>query len=261
MIRLTLPLVFALAAASSPQEPAPPAKPTGEPAAAADSNDPEARRVAKAREAVETFFAATFPREFAVVIAADRKEFDAYLAKEYGWPDSQCWMVATGTAKGIAILDPAVWKTDACEHDGTNEAHVQGIVTHELVHVFHGQKNPTGDFEGMDDLGWFVEGLAVHVSGQLDAEHRNKDREAIEKGAAPAALKDAWSGKWRYAVCGSLVRYLDETHGRAKLVELLAATTPERFHDLLGASESELLEGWKKWVAARDRKSPPRSGP
>lgn len=210
--------------------------------------DPNATRIAKGREVVETFFGAKFPREFTITIAKDRKEFDAYLAKEYGWPESQCWMVATGVAKGLAMLDPAKWKTDACEHDGTNESHVQGIVTHELVHVFHGQKNETGDFTGMDDLGWFVEGLAVHVSGQLDAEHRGKDREAIEKGAAPKDLKTAWSGRWRYAVCGSLVRYLDEKHGRAKLIELLGATTPERFHAMLGASEKELLDGWKKWL-------------
>lgn len=236
--------------------PPPPSAPPQATPAKQPKEDPEAVRVAKAREVVTTFFGAAFPREFAVTIAPDRKAFDAHLKEAYGWPGSECWMVATGIDKGIVILDPAVWKTDACEHDGTNDAHVLGIFTHELVHVYHGQKNPTGDFTGMDDLGWFVEGLAVYASGQLDVEHADKDQEALKKNAGPKDLKSAWSGRYRYAVCGSLLRYIDQKFGREKLVALLAVTTPQEFHASLGITEADLLRDWAIWVTDRPAKKP-----
>lgn len=248
------PLTSLSIVADVPPPPSAPAqaKPAKEPAKEA----PEDARVAKAREVVTTFFGAAFPREFGVTVSPDRKAFDAHLKEAYGWPGSECWMVATGIDKGIVILDPAVWKTDACEHDGTNEAHVLGIVTHELVHVYHGQQNKTGDFTGMDDLGWFVEGLAVYASGQLDVEHADKDQEALKKNAGPKDLKTAWSGRYRYAVCGSLVRYIDQKFGREKLVALLAVTTPDEFHATLGATEAELLRDWATSVEDRAAKKP-----
>ena len=153
-------------------------------------------------------------------------------------------MVATGVADGLAVLDPAVWKTEACEHDGSNAEQVQRIITHELFHVFHGQKNPTRDFTGMDDVGWFCEGLACYASGQLDHEHLGRDIEAVRSGAAPKSLATAWSGKYRYAVCGSLVRYVDKRFGRETLLRLLAATKPAEFDAILGIPGDKLLADW-----------------
>jgi hypothetical protein len=46
--------------------------------------------------------------------------------------------------------------------------------------VYHGQFNPTRDFTGVDDLDWFIEGLAVFASGQLT-------KERLEQMAAAAA--------------------------------------------------------------------------
>src|SRR6516165_2607432 len=83
-------------------------------------------------------------------------------------------MVASGVADRMVILSPRVWKTQAAEHDPADAEHLRDLIAHELVHVYHGQHNPRPDFDGMDDSGWFVEGLAVYVSGQLERSHRGQ---------------------------------------------------------------------------------------
>jgi hypothetical protein len=106
----------------------------------------------------------------------------------------------------------------------------------------------------MDDLGWFVEGLAVIASGQLDREHKDKDIEALAKNAGPKELATAWSGRYRYAVCGSLVRYVDETLGRKKTIALLAATTSREIPEILDSDEAALLAAWRNAVTERAAK-------
>src|SRR5262249_17759163 len=126
-----------------------------------------------------------------------------------------------------------------------------GIITHELTHVFHGKHNQPHDFTGMDEAGWFVEGLAVLVAGQLDAGHAGDARAALAANAAPAALANAWSGRYRYGVSGSMVRYIDVTYGRRTLLELLAATSNHQILDRLHLSETEFLNRWRAWVTAQ----------
>ena len=157
-------------------------------------------------------------------------------------------MVAAGVADALRILSPRVWTTEACEHDPRDAEHVRGIVVHELTHVFHGQHNPTGDFTGAEEVGWFAEGLAVVVSGQLATGPRASALEAVDAGAVPRELEAAWSGAHRYGVCGTLVLYLDELLGRDRLFELLAATTEEEILRAAGMSEEELLVEWRAFV-------------
>jgi hypothetical protein len=117
-----------------------------------------------------------------------------------------------------------------------------------MVHVFHAQTSPNPNFESMDEIGWFVEGLAVYASGQLDGSKLASPREAIEKGKAPAELEKAWSGKYRYGVSGSMVKFIDAKYGRKTLLELLKLTNEK---DLLGAlkiSEADFLARWKEFV-------------
>ena len=122
------------------------------------------------------------------------------------------------------------------------------VVAHELVHVYHGQHNPTGDFEGMDDLGWFVEGLAVYVSGQLEHGHKHAAQNAIAKGKAPTQLARAWSGPFRYGVSGSMVRFIDKRYGRDMLWKLLPETKPDKVLNHLGLSEKDFLAAWRNAV-------------
>ena len=122
-------------------------------------------------------------------------------------------------------------------------------IAHELVHVYHGQRNPRPDFDGMDDLGWFVEGLAVYASGQLERAHRTAARDAIKAGKAPTRLADAWSGPFRYGVSGSMVAFVDKRYGRQTIRMLLAVTSNEEALKLLHTSEGEFIDAWKGYVA------------
>lgn len=199
------------------------------------------------RAAVESFFGAPFAGAFTIRVFPERASLTAHWAASWGVPDlrTECWMVASGVAGELALLTPRVWNTEACEHDPTDTASTRRVLWHELVHVYHGQHNPHPTFDGMDDLGWFVEGLAVLVSGQLDAEHRGDARQAIAAGAAPTHLAAAWSGRWRYGVSGSLVAYVDRTWGRATVTAMLADTTQSGLLARLGVTEETLLSRWR----------------
>jgi hypothetical protein len=201
-------------------------------------------------EQVERFFGREFPRSFEVIVVPDRAAFDAALPAEWGLTPTQCWMVACGVAEHLWILSPSVWREQACEHDPNDSEHVRGIVEHELVHVFHGQANPSGDFSAVEGLDWFVEGLAVYASGQLDQRHMLSAADALKAGAAPEHLADAWKGKYRYGVSGSIVRCLDRRVGRAVISKMLAATTQAEALSLAGMSEDELLSAWRASVLA-----------
>ena len=200
------------------------------------------------RRAVSAYFGAPFPDPVAVTLAPDRAAFTAVLKAEWGVPETQCWMVGTGVADFLVILSPRVWGAEACEHDPADTQHVQDIVTHELTHVYHGQRNPTRDFDGADEVGWFVEGLAVLVAGQLGRGRLSDPREAVRASAVPARLSDAWSGRYRYGVSGSLVSYIEVTWERAAVRDLLAVTTQAQLLTRLGVTEQQLLDRWNAWV-------------
>ena len=200
--------------------------------------------------AVKKFFGKKSPESFEVYVFPDRKSLTEAWRKDWNAPDfeSQCWMVASGTASKLTMLSPRTWKREACEHNPDDAADTQRVVTHELVHVFHGQHNPNPNFDGMDDVGWFVEGLAAYASGQLDSVKLASAREAIEKGKAPEALEKAWSGKYRYGVAGSIVKYIDTKFGRRMLLKMLKGTTEKELLGMLDLTEGDLLSGWKDFV-------------
>jgi len=197
---------------------------------------------------VERFFGAPFAEPFVVTVHPERASFDLTLPPEWGIGKSECWMVASGVAAGLQLLSPRAWKAEACEHDAANARHVRDLIAHELVHVFHGQHNPSPDFVAVTGIDWFVEGLATYASGQLAAGDVAPAREALERGTGPKELATAWSGKYRYGVSGSLVAFLDLELGRARLVELLDATSAEELLPRIGMDEPELLERWRAWV-------------
>jgi hypothetical protein len=200
---------------------------------------------------VEKFFGRPFPKPFAVEILSGRSAFDDYFNRRWKIPKTEPWMVASGVADRMVILSPRVWKTEAQEHDPANVPHLRDLVAHELVHVYHGQHCPKPDFDGMDDMGWFVEGLAVLASGQLAHAHRTAAAEAIKAGQAPAQLAAAWSGRYRYGVSGSMVEFVDQRHGREIIRKLLAATTNAEALRILNTTETQFLADWKASVAAR----------
>jgi hypothetical protein len=197
---------------------------------------------------VEKFFGAPFPKPFDVRLFPARAALDGWWRAAWHVPDleTECWMVASGTGPELDVLSPRVWKTEACEHDPADSAHTARLLTHEIVHVYHGQHNPRPDFDGLDAIGWFPEGLATYVSGQLAHEHAGQAREAIESDKAPARLEDGWSGKYRYAVSGSLVHYVDTKWGRKTVTRMMADTSEAGILSRLHTDEATLLRDWRE---------------
>ncbi len=197
---------------------------------------------------VESFFGIPFERPFVVEVFPDRSAFDGFFRTRWGIEKTEAWMVAAGVADRLVLLSPAAWRAEAVEHDPEDAEHVRDLLTHELVHVYHGQKNPRPDFDGLDEIGWFVEGLATYASGQLEHSHRSAAKEAIEAGRAPLRLGDAWSGRERYGVSGSLVEFVDLEYGRGTIVALLGATSQSEILRALELTEEDLLAAWRAYV-------------
>src|SRR5262249_36593925 len=150
----------------------------------------------------------------------------------------------------LSILSPERWRDEACEHDPDDPHELAALIAHELTHTYHAQVNPVLDAGGdaADSMAWFVEGLAVVVSGQIDDGHEAPAPEAIATGHAPAHLAEAWSGEYRYGVSGSLVRFVDQTWGRATVVRMLGARDGADLLAMLGVDEAALLERWEAWA-------------
>ena len=215
------------------------------------TDDPAANQMRsifnEAHDAVVAFWGKPFSAQVNVTLAADRANFDAGFPPEWGFK-SECWMVGAGVADFLLYLSPAAWAEQACEHDPDDARHVLDIAVHELAHVYHGQINPTRDFTGAEEIGWFVEGLAVVVAGQLDRDRYSDPVDAIQQGSVPDSLRNAWSGQHRYAVAGSITNYIDKTYGRKVLYELMSVTTEAALLDKLGVTERQLLDAWRAWV-------------
>ena len=197
------------------------------------------------RERVEAYFSRPFPKPFLVEVLASRSDLDKAFAERWEAPKTACWMVAAGIADRLLLLSPRVWKAEACGHDA-GPVHVGEIVGHELVHVFHGQVAPHGDFRGMDELAWFVEGLATVVSGQLDGSHAGDSSVALKAGRGPKTLASAWTGRYRYGVCASLVRHIETTHGRPILDRLMRLGTNAAVMATLRTNEGAFLAAWRR---------------
>jgi len=196
---------------------------------------------------IQLFFGASFPDPIHFRMVADRAAFDSAVSK-FGLSSTQCWMVGLGTADLMVVLSPSAWAKQACEHDPNDWPAVRQLITHELIHVYHGQFNPSRDFTGIDDLDWFIEGLAVFGSGQLTKERLDRMQAAISAGQLPSSLSKVWTGPNRYAFAGSLVRYVDQTWSRATVVRLLRVRSTAEALALLSISEKSLLEGWRESV-------------
>jgi hypothetical protein len=200
------------------------------------------------QQKLEGFFGQPFKKGFEVEVFPDRAAFDEYFWKRWKLPKTSAWMVASGVADRLTILSPRVWKSQAEEHDSADTQHIRELVAHQLVHVYHAQHNPRPDFDGMEDIGWFVEGLAVYVSGQLERSHRTAARDALKSGKGPTRLADAWSGRYRYGVSGSMVEFVDKHYDRAVIKNLLTVVSNEEALKVLKATEGEFLEAWKAYV-------------
>jgi len=199
---------------------------------------------------VSNFFSDTFHQKPAVFIYYTRTELDAQWQKDWQMPGfkSECWMVASGVAAKLDMISPVQWKKEACEHDFNDITGTQQLITHELVHVYHGQLNASPDFSDVSGIDWFVEGLATYASGQCDGKRLAEVKLAVAENSFPKTLDGFWTGKLKYGMSGSLVMFIDKKYGRQQLIQLLPFNRKQQILDALSVTEEQLLSDWKNYM-------------
>jgi len=207
-----------------------------------------ARWLDQGQKEINKFFDGGFKKKFEVFIFSERDSLDQQWQKDWNMPDfkSQCWMVASGIAHRLDILSPRIWETQACEHNNKDTLATKKLIVHELVHVFHGQHNPSPTFENVENIDWLVEGLAVYVSGQLDKERYERAKSYMLAEEGPNSLADIWKGEHKYGLAGSMVKFIDDTYGRKTVVQLIGFTKVNEVLGALQISEEELVRQWKQ---------------
>lgn len=199
---------------------------------------------------VNIFFDSTFRKKFDVYVHPTRHSLDSTWQTNWKMPSfkSECWMVASGVADRLDMISPKTWSKTACEHRYEEKENTQRLITHELVHVYHGQVNASPDFSNTERVDWFVEGLATYASGQLDSMRVKEIKTVIAADKTPKSLDQFWTGRLRYGLSGSVVMYIDKKYGRNKLKELLPLNKKTELLAVLKISETELLDQWKQYM-------------
>jgi hypothetical protein len=199
---------------------------------------------------VEGFFNRDFKKFFKFYLFPHRKALDLQWRQDWDIPDfkSQCWMIASGISHRLDFLSPRIWEMEACEHDSKDQEEIKQLICHELVHVYTLQNNPIPDASGLDPIAWFLEGIAVTISGQLDQNRQKGVLDALKKGEVPRELKKAWTGPHRYGMAGSLALYIAQKYGRETLFKLLSCTSNAQILEILGTNEAHLLKDWQNFV-------------
>ena len=206
--------------------------------------------VANSISSAETFFNSPFRKKFTILIHPGRHSLDSTWQKDWKMPafKSECWMVASGIATKLDLISPVLWAREACEHSYSDIKSTQQLITHEMIHVYHGQVNKSPDFSNVEGIDWFVEGLATFASGQCDSLRIAKVKEAISENKIPKGLDNFWTGKLKYGLSGSMVMFIDHKYGRSKLKELLPLNRKSEILSSLHTTESELLHEWEKYI-------------
>lgn len=196
------------------------------------------------------FIGTPFVHTFKVFVHPNRNSLDSTWQFDWKMPNfkSECWMVASGTGERLDMIAPKKWDKESCEHTYEELVKTRQLISHELMHVLHGQKNISSDFSNTDGIDWFVEGLATYSSGQCDSNRIAEIKIAIANKKTPESLANFWTGKLKYGLSGSMVMYIDKKYGRNKLKELLSFNKKADILAKLNLSEPELLEGWKKYM-------------
>jgi hypothetical protein len=203
-----------------------------------------------ARTSVEFFFQRSLTGPVTVRVFPDRSSLTAYWRVAWNQPDldPQCWMIASADNQVAVLLAPRVWSNAACGHNGANTEYVKRIVAHEIVHVLHRRVNPSPAFVGQNDLWWFVEGVAVLGSGQLDNAARSQVRAQLINGYTPSTPQSALTAQNGYNLVGSMAHYIDSRYGRDVLSDLLRAGSESELLERLGASRAQFLQSWREFV-------------
>jgi len=208
------------------------------------------KMIEKGISSVRSFFGSPYHKTFDIIIHPGRHSLDSSWQKDWNMPNfkSECWMVASGIATRLDMISPVVWDKEACEHSYTDIKKTQRLITHELVHVYHGQLNASPDFSNTEGIDWFVEGLATYASGQCDSTRIAEIKQAISGNKIPKGLDSFWTGNIKYGLSGSVVMYIDNKYGRIKLKALFPLAKKSAILLSLGTTEDKLLKGWMNYI-------------
>lgn len=206
----------------------------------------------RGRQTAEQFFGTTYSATFVVKILHDRDALNLRWRVAFQQPSLQtrCWEIAGGWATEFDILSPAMWNSQACGHDGTNANHVANVVAHELVHVLHGQRNPSF-FSIAASTPWILEGLAAYASGQWAVEYASSARSALSGGFAPTTFAEIWTSSANYALAGSVFAYIHQHFGTDAVRRLLTVGSEEALLTSLSTDATTFLQDWRAWVLAQ----------
>jgi hypothetical protein len=195
---------------------------------------------------IEQYFGEKFLTKFEVYIHPNRSSIDLEWSANWDMPGfkSPCWMVATGVADQFDLLSPRVWNEEACDHDPDNKIEIQKLITNEMMSVFHGQINLDHFFSTMKEMAWFIEGVAIFISGQLDDGKMQDTKILVQEDRFPRDLTKFWQGDSRYGLSGSLVKFIHTKFGTEILFELLKTQTNEELLKKIDMTEELLIEQW-----------------
>ena len=206
----------------------------------------------RGRQTAEQFFGTTYPSAFVVKIMHDRAALNARWRIAFNQPslETRCWEIAGGWATEFDILSPAVWSSQSCGHDGTNANHIANVVGHELVHVLHGQRNPSYQSIAAATP-WMVEGLAASGSGQWASEYAGAARSALSNGFAPTTFAELWTSSANYPLAGSVFAYIHHRFGIDGVRRLLTVGSEEALLTSLTTDAPTFLRDWRAWMLAQ----------
>ncbi len=138
-----------------------------------------------------------------IFLISSREEFNNLFGKK-----TEDWVVGTtmGSSHNIYLLSPEVYEKES--NHKYSDAEYERLLKHEMSHLytktFYKNYNPV----------WFIEGIAIYSSGQLDLKRKVKEfknfLDFYNKGGSGIYDESGWA-----------VMILDKELGRKKLIQLL----------------------------------------
>jgi len=154
----------------------------------------------KAMEELKTFFGLNWSvKPPKVFIVNNREDIDDLYGKK-----TEGWLVAWAERRMVFLLGKENFEKESTHKYG-EEGYLR-LIKHELSHLFY------QSVAGTDKPRWLNEGISVYLSGQL---------EESPKVTTFSKFLDNFDTSGSYTECGTAVKFLVETHGKEKLVELL----------------------------------------
>lgn len=134
-----------------------------------------------------------------VFIVNNREDIDDLYGKK-----TEGWFVAWAERRMVFLLEKENFEKEST-HNYSEEGYLR-LLKHELSHLFY------QSIAGTDKPRWLNEGVSVYLSGQL-----------VESPKVTTFTKflDHFDTGGAYLECGTAVKFLVETYGKEKLVELL----------------------------------------